>query len=93
MNEKIISELQISERKQVRYLWIFRICYHCRKNFFHLFLDSPSEENEQIKERHLLLRTVHELRTATLNHFEGEIRLIDEMTAERVGRRQDDFAV
>lgn len=58
-----------------------------------LFLESPNEETEQIKERHLLLRTVPELRTATLNHFAGKIRLINEMVAERVGRRQDDFAV
>jgi AcrR family transcriptional regulator len=64
-----------------------------RNALFKLFLESPSEETEQIKERHLLLRTVPELRTATLNHFAGKIQLIKEMVAERVGRSQDDFAV
>lgn len=64
-----------------------------RDALFKLFMESPSEETEQIKERQLLLRTVPELRTATLNHFAGKIQLIKEMVAERVGRSQDDFAV
>ncbi len=64
-----------------------------RNALYKLFMESPVDETEQIKERHLLLRSVPELRTATLNHFTGKIRLINEMVAERVGRSLDDFAV
>lgn len=58
-----------------------------------LYLKSPDEELEMIKDHQLLLRSVPELRTATLNHFAGKIPLISEMVAKRTGRSSDDFAV
>jgi AcrR family transcriptional regulator len=64
-----------------------------RKALSKLYLESPDEELEMLKERHLLLRTVPELRTATLSHYAGKIRLIGEMVAKRTGRSPDDFAV
>jgi hypothetical protein len=43
-----------------------------------LYLESPDEELETLKARQLLLRTVTKLRTATLSHYAGKIRLISE---------------
>ncbi|MDO3412586.1 TetR family transcriptional regulator [Saccharibacillus sp. CPCC 101409] len=64
-----------------------------RRALSKLFLESPQEENEQIQARHLLLRTVPELRGAILNHSADKMRLINEMVAERAGSSADDFAV
>jgi AcrR family transcriptional regulator len=58
-----------------------------------LYLKSPDEEREMLHARFLLLRTIPELRTATLSYFSGKIRLISEMVAKRTGRSPDDFAV
>lgn len=58
-----------------------------------LYLESIDEELEMFKARFLLLRTVPELRAATLSYFSGKIRTISEMVAKRTGRRADDFAV
>jgi Transcriptional regulator len=58
-----------------------------------LYLKSSDEELELLTARFLLLRTIPELRTATLSYFSGKIRLISEMVAKRIGRSPDDFAV
>jgi AcrR family transcriptional regulator len=58
-----------------------------------LYFESPDEENEMLKARFLLLRTVPELRAATLSYFSGKIRSISEMVAKRTGRSPDDFEV
>lgn len=72
---------------------VHSVIHALRKGLSRLFLESPGEELEQLTERHRLLRMVPELRTATLNHLAGKIRLISSMVAERVGRHPDDFAV
>ncbi len=58
-----------------------------------LYFESPDEEKEMLKARFILLRTVPELRTATLSYFSGKIQLISEMVAKRTGRSPVDFEV
>lgn len=64
-----------------------------RRALANLYQESPPEELAMLKERFLLSRTVPELRAATLNHYAGKIRLINEMVAKRTGRSPDDFEV
>ncbi len=58
-----------------------------------LYLESPDEGLKMLEERVILLRTVPELRAATLSHFSGKTGIISEMVAKRTGRKSDDFEV
>jgi Transcriptional regulator len=58
-----------------------------------MFVNSSANESEQLRERHLLIRTVPELREAMLNRMAGKVQLVARMVAERTHRNENDFAV
>jgi len=75
-----VMESTLSEPPDVTLIRAFRNAV-CR-----LFVESTAEELKLLKNRYILLRTVPELRVATLNHNIGKFQLIREMVAKRTGR-------
>ncbi|MFI5268068.1 MAG: TetR family transcriptional regulator, partial [Chloroflexota bacterium] len=58
-----------------------------------VFANLPPEERAQQQERTALVRTVPELRAATLNELTGLVQMLTEVAARRVGRNANDTEV
>jgi AcrR family transcriptional regulator len=63
-----------------------------RAAFRGVFRSLPAEELAQQRERAALFLSVPELRAAWIGDLAGTIQLFEELIAERLGRRSDDFA-
>lgn len=85
--DKAIMETTLSEPPETSLIQALR------NALAKVYLESPEKELKILTERHLLLRTVPELRTATLNYNARKIRLISELVAKRTGRSSNDFAI
>jgi AcrR family transcriptional regulator len=64
-----------------------------RAAFLDVFRSLPAEELAQQRERAALFLSVPELRMAWIGELAETIQLLEELIAERLGRRADDFAV
>jgi AcrR family transcriptional regulator len=58
-----------------------------------VFAGMSEENKERARERHLLVKTVPELRIAVLDEYTRSLRLLAGLVAERLGRGENDVAV